>query len=382
MLNETYCEPCPIYATACTAANVSTACKPSFALIAGQCVCDSAYQMFLDAGSDICLSCVALITDCVTCAANASQAAGVECTVCADGFYIDGDLNCTACPVTCLTCNSPTDCIDCVNSYSLLNGSCVCDSAAQMFDLGSECAPCYAFINLCLECTGQGPSNVSCLSCPSGTYLSGSNDSCISCPDNCVTCNAGGCLNCTSGFNETAGTCVFLDTCQSFSGMDSNCLDCTNSTSTDNVTNITTTTDLCMSCQAGYFLFQQTSCVSCPSTCASCTSYFSCLTCQPSLTLISGSCECNPYNDEVLSNGVCVVCSALLSGCLTCNSTAEPVECSACLPTFYLNGNSCSPCPTGCLSCLANGSCTACVSGYSPNSTLLTCTNAAGCISS
>ena len=237
--------------------------------------------MFLDAGSGTCLNCASLIVDCVTCAANVSQAAGVECTACADGFYIDGDLNCTACPATCLTCNSPTDCVDCVNSYSLLNGSCACDSAAQMYDLGNECAPCYAFINLCLECSGQGPSNVSCLSCPSGTYLSSSNDSCIACPDNCDTCDGGGCLNCTSGFNATAGSCVFLDTCQSFSGMDSNCLDCANSTSTNNATNITTTTELCLSCQAGFFLFQQTACVSCPSTCATCTSYFSCLTCQP-----------------------------------------------------------------------------------------------------
>lgn len=73
-----------------------------------------------------------------------------------------------------------------------------------------------------------------------------------------------------------------------------------------------------------------------------------------------------------------MVCSALLTNCLACNSTANPVECLACIDTFYLSGTSCVPCPTGCLTCLSNGSCSSCLPGYNDPGNL-TCINVAGC---
>jgi hypothetical protein len=379
LLNSTTCQTCPTNSTACTSASVSTACLPTFSLIGGLCVCDSVSQKFLDPYGGTCQLCSDLIPDCTTCAANGTLSTGVECVLCIDGFYIDPSYNCSACPVTCLTCTSPTSCVDCVTGYSMLNGSCACDSTAQMFDAGSYCSPCYTFINLCTECTGTGPSNVTCLSSPQGTYLASDNLSCIACPSNCNSCDATGCLVCAAGFSPSSGACAFLDTCASFSSMDPNCLACDTIVTTDNTTGITTSTNVCLTCQQGTFLFGGSTCVACPPSCATCTSFLNCLTCQPTYSLISGACSCDPYNNEVEHNGACTSCSALVVGCQTCNSTVEPVECTVPLPTFYVSAGVVSTCPTGCSACLSNSSCSACIDGYSLDPVALTCTNAQGC---
>jgi hypothetical protein len=93
------------------------------------------------------------------------------------------------------------------------------------------------------------------------------------------------------------GACEYLDLCQSFSDVDGNCADCYNITTFDNTTNSSFTREYCSACQVGFYLFGDTYCISCPDTCFTCTSPLSCLLCQPTLTLSSGSCECNPYDN-------------------------------------------------------------------------------------
>lgn len=73
-------------------------------------------------------------------------------------------------------------------------------------------------------------------------------------------------------------------------------------------------------------------------------------------------------------------CGSLLTNCLSCNSTAVPVACTACLPTYYLNGSGiCVLCPLGCTSCYQNNSCTECKPGFTFNLTALTCTDSTFC---
>lgn len=160
-----------------------------------------------------------------------------------------------------------------------------------MFETGSLCAPCYAFIDYCTDCTGVGPLGVTCNSCVDGTYLDlTTNTTCISCAPNCASCNSSGCVNCSGGFSNIAGTCVYQDTCSTFLNMDINCADCLNVSETNSTTNVTTFTETCVACQAGFYLFSDTLCVACQSSCSTCSSYLTCLTCEPTFTLVSGSC--------------------------------------------------------------------------------------------
>jgi proprotein convertase subtilisin/kexin type 5 len=298
-LDNSSCTACPANSTACTSASVSTACQPTFSLVGGQCICDTTYQKFLDVlGGGTCLACPALVPYCASCLETNLTASMVGCAACQDGYYIDPGLTCSLCPPTCLTCTSPTQCVDCISSYALLNGSCECDPSAQMYEAGGYCAPCEIFIDYCLQCSGVGPSAVVCLSCVDGSYIDGTNTSCIACAPNCAVCDGSGCLNCSVGFQDVGGSCEFLDDCQAYTGMDVNCVDCNTNITFDNSTNTTVITVECLACQAGYYLFGSTSCIGCPSTCATCSDEFSCLLCQPTFTLRAGACVCNPYDNE------------------------------------------------------------------------------------
>lgn len=215
---------CPSNTSACTSAINATDCFPTFTLVAGQCICDPTYQQFLDINTGDCDSCTALIDGCFSCI-SAATPSGVGCTSCASGLFINSSLTCEDCPPTCTTCSGLLSCNNCQPTFSLLNGTCACDPALQLFTTGSLCAPCYSFINHCLNCSGTGPSSVTCLECSPGTYPDLTNSSCLTCPANCPSCDSTGCLNCTHGFNLTLGGCVFLDGCQGL-GADPNCILC------------------------------------------------------------------------------------------------------------------------------------------------------------
>lgn len=70
------------------------------------------------------------------------------------------------------------------------------------------------------------------------------------------------------------------------------------------------------------------------------------------------SCNSNYY----LSSGYCYSC---LLNCKTCNSASD---CSACVSGYYLNSSilTCNPCPSGCASCdqFTPTNCLSCIDGY------------------
>lgn len=194
------------------------------------------------------------------------------------------------------------------------------------------------------------------------------------CPSNCNQCDSTGCLTCILGFLPVSGVCVFTNDCSNYLGVDPNCASC-NST---NIANSTST--ICEGCLTGYYLVDNISCLPCPSTCQSCSSYSVCLVCSPTFTYTDGVCTCDALSNQVLNNSKCVSCGSLLPSCLTCNSTATPVGCTACLPTYYLNSSGiCVECPSGCTTCYQNNSCTQCKPGFIYNSVALTCTDSALC---
>lgn len=125
----------------------------------------------------------------------------------------------------------------------------------------------------------------------------------------------------------------------------------------------------CLTCIIGFTL-QGNYCV--PFTCQvlycnACSSPNTCLQCQPNFLLANNSCYCqtNYYPSLLGSPAASCVCTQIpcisckLDGCLTCSSQTS---CSACLPTYALNGNgACISCNIpNCLSCQVNNFCLSC----------------------
>jgi len=204
------CAICPFPCVTCTSAVVCTSCEATFVLINSTCTCDTDRQIFLDTllTPDACSDCTTITTTlCVTCVqnANATLTSGIACSVCASGYYVDASYLCSQCPTTCTVCTGATACSECLDSYSLISGSCKCDTANGIFFYGDKCMPCYSIINYCQTCTNS-TGTVVCAACVTGTYLN-SDGYCTLCQINCDNCTSAGCTVCSSGYLLNAGKC-------------------------------------------------------------------------------------------------------------------------------------------------------------------------------
>jgi len=128
--------------------------------------------------------------------------------ICASVYWFsdNSSMTCKNCLYDCLTCTNDTKCETCdLNvSYRQLNSSSRCVPIAGYYDDGTSnvAKPC---AGSCVTCVSPG---TSCLSCVSGSYVSGS--SCINCSttiSNCDLCNSSTvCTACKSTFTLHSAT--------------------------------------------------------------------------------------------------------------------------------------------------------------------------------
>ena len=82
---------------------------------------------------------------------------------------------------------------------------------------------------------------------------------------------------------------------------------------------------------------------------------------------LDNSCtDCGQGTGYVLVGANCKTCPTL-ANCKQCSQT-NLRACAICNPGYWVNGTSCTLCPTQCTTCLSNSSCTGCSPGYTlPN---------------
>ena len=103
-------------------------------------------------------------------------------------------------------------------------------------------------------------------------------------------------------------------------------------------------------------------------TCSKTASIFSCSACLDTTnwTLVGSilpyPCKKTcPSGEKIQIDGItCRQCSAITTGCLTCQDYRD--NCDSCIPGSYLSSNLCANCPAGCLSCTST-QCGTCETG-------------------
>jgi hypothetical protein len=154
-----------------------------------------------------------------------------ECTSCAQGLELSNG-KCVQCPDKCAECGNGL-CASCIPGYQP-NSFGVCVLTCKL---------------PCATCADNQP--LTCLSCYSGSILSGS-----TCQID-LSCNINStCTDCGQGLNYI----LVGSTCMSCSSID-HCIQCSQSNS-----------DLCAICSKGYFTNGTSGCGACPIICNSCVS--------------------------------------------------------------------------------------------------------------
>ncbi len=285
------------------------------------------------------------------------------------------------------------------------------------------CKTCTSNKSACLSCYNNPdisslnlyfPTNSQCLNlCPTGYYETTSL-TCLSCATTCLTCSilSTNCTSCnTSSANpalnltNSIGTC--LSACPIYYYLSSiatppQCVPC------DQVTyhcSICTAINLCSTCIANYFLYNNTCSNSCPlnttianngtwtcdpcsSQCATCMGTLSnCTTCSATSAKYNGQCLSTCPYPLVIKAGTCdycdsycKICSIVSSNCTACYTTSSLPYLSttntsigtclnSCPYSYYgdlTNGAcvSCSPLNIGCTNCSSPTTCYTCDSGY------------------
>lgn len=279
-------------------------------------------------------------------------------------------IGCLQCSPSCKGCTSPLSsqsCLSCADGYTSIQNSCQACSVNCLTCSGStdSCTACDSTLNYELfnfKCYGRCSLN--------GFYFDTMQLACFECSPRCRECfgSSNGCTKCAASFYLSGSSCVQCP---------SSCQSCVDSSG------------LCSTCIPGHYKqkdgrcgFQctdvmysiysiETLCLSCHPECSGCTAHpQNCIGCSSNRT----------YLNDTLGLNTCVPC---ISPCLTCLAS---VNCTSCQDGFFLNGFSCSKCHATCATCKgpANSNCLSCVgtSNLNPNgicsgcsSTCLKCTN-------
>lgn len=371
------------------------------------CVCKTG---FYDTGSSqtcaacasTCLTCLGAAATCQSCRSTDNRAlnqSGSTCD-CITKYYSTGAVVCSACPYSCATCTSASNCATCnpaAHRTQAVAGTGLCTCAAGYYDnLASEtCIACYykcttcSSSSVCDTCDATRTKNSTgmCV-CNVGYYDDGINAACPACDYTCKTCTAANsCAQCDAANYRTfdlaqAATCVCfakyysqgspLPLCQPCDVTCANCTagsngDCTNcNASAHRILSVASGTGAC-NCMDGYFDNGVELCSACNYKCLTCTSSTACVTCdstkfrQQSLP----NCPCmSGYFDN--STATCAACPYY---CTTCSSATVCTSCDA----TRTSSTTC-PCKTGYYNDGVNRVCPACMI------TCVTCNNASTCL--
>ncbi|KAL4507650.1 hypothetical protein ABPG73_012338 [Tetrahymena malaccensis] len=302
-------------------------CSSCFGTLQQNCItCNDSY--YLDDSSKICQKIL-----------NCDQIQKNSCLKCKDGYYINSNNACSPCPTGCLTCQSQQSCQTCdqANNYYFSQSSQVCNlcNISQGYSIIQQtCLKCF---DGCSQC--KGPLQQDCLACEDSYYL-----------------------------QKDSNLCQKILNCDIIVG------------------------NTCKQCKKGYYLNSNQQCVSCSQGCLNCKSGQSCLECDNVnnyyLQQSSGICQfCSTSQGYIFINDTCQQCflgcsscfGTLQQNCITCNDSyyldnsskicqkilncdqIQKNSCLKCKDGYYINSNNtCSPCPTGCLTCQSQQSCQTC----------------------
>ena len=115
---------------------------------------------------------------------------GTTCSTCRQGYKLDPNGKCFACPANCAVCSDATTCTQCAQGWFISAGT----------NGAKGCSSCPAN---CLSC---GSPTV-CLVCTPGFYV-GPTGRCGACSPGCEACdNNGRCLRCRAGYTAKDGLC-------------------------------------------------------------------------------------------------------------------------------------------------------------------------------
>lgn len=372
------CPACSYACISCTTATPCLACKSTFVLVGGVCICNNTASppLYLKYSAITCLVCSSIFSNCVSCAPSPANSNVTNCTACASGYSLATNAqSCIKCPSYCLACTSTTVCITCFATFTLSSGTCKCDATANFYlsTTLKKCVLCSVLITNCLTCTPNATktTQILCSACNSGYYTNLT--ACLPCRTYCKTCtSATVCTTCIPTFSLISSVCqcdataqMFLapsaTVCQSCSLFVKHCTTCVNAS---------VTTVNCTVCSAGYFIASVSLCSACPSSCTACTGTLSCTACVTGYDLTNGTCICGPS---------CLACLALAPYCTSCTISGGVTltACLSCATGYYIavSNTACSPCPISCTSCLSTTNCLLCADTYSKVGTLCKCDN-------
>ncbi|KAI0042843.1 hypothetical protein FA95DRAFT_514665 [Auriscalpium vulgare] len=321
---------------------------------------------------------------------------GTACAKCAQGFFLDGNGDCSVCQLGCGQCADGSGiCVSCKTGFTQdANDRTKCDAVQSVtstgtvcpdgsFSSGTACTPCSPSCKTC-----SGPTSNDCILCGDGQFTLGANcvptdgngvcqgsnlvannnkHVCDSCPAKCTSCQIPNftvastidqlqCTGCLPGSVLSQGKCVASCPSGTFLSPQDNltCTACSSSCGT-----CAGAADFCLTCASN----QLASNGKCVSTCPTATfsSANSCLSCHSDCATCSGSsfnqCSSCPADRPVLTNGRCLPtcskaqffdrttgsCQSCDSSCSSC-SASGPSSCLACASsTSVLRGGSCAP---------------------------------------
>jgi len=291
---------------------------------------------------------------------------GNTCTSCLLGYYLAAGV-CSPASSLCYTYDMKNgNCTNCYNGYTLSGPTCISSTATNANATNATTTNTTTTPNATITNTTITPNTTttSNSSCSIGFYLNNNTGICTQVDPSCNTYNpnTGECLSCYTGSTLSGSICVFLSSidpnCNTFSGL--TCTDCYNgffigssglcTPANPICQNYSMTTGQCLSCHTGYEL-NGTTCVQLSTLVPDCSTFTG---------IICISC----INGYYLNNGSCFPGNPL---CSTYNMTGG--SCLSCFQGYYLSGSNCLVINPLCKTVDVSGSCASCYQGYAVSGT-------------
>ncbi|XP_073526785.1 proprotein convertase subtilisin/kexin type 5 isoform X1 [Phyllobates terribilis] len=378
------CDPCHRSCATCSGPGIDNClnCAKEMFFEDGRCAlsCGSQYYMAPPKANGF-KTCKRCDGSCLSCSGPGDR----NCTSCPDGYLLEGSTclvgtvckdveyiekagHCMPCDASCDRCIGPGrhKCIGCSITRFLDDGECVLTCPVGKYEFNRQCHMCH---HTCLECDGSEPDTcISCgiditgrtrylykgeckESCPEAYYIE--DNRCAPCPENCQSCKGSKqCVKCLEGYSSVDGVCQEL-TCPEgeVEEPDSeecvSCADGCKECSADDP-------DLCSSCFASYYMFENfcytvcpdstysndsiMRCFPCELSCFTCTEN-ECIYCEEGFYLTDGACvsDCGLgfYSDDVDRE-----CDACYRTCDTCTGP-DYDECTTCKPKLQFQSGKC-----------------------------------------